>query len=67
MMSKVCNMCGKPFSEWDKDENRCLHDTFGYGSKHDGDTIDLDLCCDCFDEVFDELRKKCKHDPLEEN
>lgn len=63
----LCNMCGKEFDQWDESESRGIHDQFGYGSKHDGDNIDLDLCCDCFDKVIDWVLPQCKINPIEEN
>ena len=63
----ICNMCGKEFTMWDEQENRGVHDQFGYGSKHDGDNIDLDLCCDCFDKVMDWIIPQCKINPIQEN
>lgn len=45
----LCNVCGKEFSDYDEQEHIGLHSQIGYGSKHDGDIIDLDICCDCFD------------------
>lgn len=41
-----------------------LHSHIGYGSKHDGDIIDLDICCDCFDVLIDKLAKQCKINPI---
>ena len=34
----------------------------GYGSIHDGDNVDLQLCCDCFDRLVSE----CNVSPIEE-
>lgn len=58
----VCNMCGKEFTQLDIQENRGIHDIFGYGSRYDGDTIDLDLCCECFDKLFAYIRSQCPED-----
>ena len=62
MTKTVCNLCGKEFDEWDIQEDLGLHYTAGYGSKFDGDTIDCDLCCSCFDKLLNEyLIPKCKY------
>lgn len=50
-----CDLCGKEFDEFDKQEGFGLHyDSIGYGSKYDGETIDVDMCCDCFDKMIDD-------------
>lgn len=38
-----CNVCGQPFTDLDEQEHIGLHTKIGYGSRHDGDTIDLDI------------------------
>lgn len=53
MTKRVCNMCGKDFDMWDEQENFGLHYNVGYGSKFDGEVINADLCCDCFDKLMD--------------
>ena len=55
-----CNICGRDFDEWDEQEGFRLEYSVGYGSRHDGETIRLDICCDCFDELVD----KCKVSPI---
>lgn len=54
-MSKemTCNVCGKKFDFWDTQENYNIFTHCGYGSKHDGEIVDLDICCDCFDKMID--------------
>lgn len=61
-MSKemTCNVCGKKFDFWDTQENYNIHTYCGYGSKFDGETIDLDICCEC----FDKLVESCKVSPI---
>lgn len=49
---------------WDEQESRSIRDRFGYGSKHDGDYINLDLCCECFDKVIDWIVPQCKINPI---
>ena len=55
-------MCGKEFDEWDKQEGFGFHYICGYGSRHDEEEIECDLCCDCFDKLLEEyLIPKCQH------
>lgn len=63
----LCNLCGKEFDTWDDQGNFGIHTRVGYGSKFDGDDVDLDLCCKCFDKLMDELITKCKINPITEN
>lgn len=63
----ICNMCGKKFDMWDKSNGFSTSDQFGYGSKRDGDNIELDLCCDCMDKVVDYVVENCKINPITEN
>lgn len=56
----ICNKCGKQFDQWDMQEDYSIHRQAGYGSSHDGDFIDLDLCCDCMEELI----KSCKISPV---
>ena len=53
MNKTICNICGKEFDMWDQQEGFGLHYHVGYGSKFDGDRIQVDMCCDCFDELMD--------------
>ena len=39
----LCNVCGKEFDMCDDHAKFGLHMPAGYGSKFDGDKIDLDL------------------------
>lgn len=48
-----CNFCGTKLTTWDLQEDYTIHTTCGYGSSHDGDTVRLQLCCDCFDKIVD--------------
>lgn len=50
-----CDLCGKEFDEFDTQENFGLHySDIGYGSKFDGETMDVDMCCGCFDKMINE-------------
>lgn len=53
MSIKYCNVCGKRFDEWDNQENIHIHQRLGYGSKYDGEYIELDMCLCCLDELID--------------
>ena len=64
--TKVCNMCGKTFDLWDHQEDFCMDHYIGYGSKHDFERIQLNLCIQCFDKVMDWLLPQCKHNPMSE-
>lgn len=57
-----CNCCGRPLSEWDMQENFHIHTSVGYGSKYDGEEIDLRMCCECFDYLVD----SCAVSPVKE-
>lgn len=58
----VCNKCGKVFDQWDLNAEAGLWIGLGYGSKHDGEGCDLDLCLNCLDELID----SCVVSPLYE-
>lgn len=66
MYKRFCNVCGKEFDVWDEQEDFSISRNVGYGSKFDGDHIHLDMCCDCFDKLMDELIPKCAISPVEE-
>ena len=60
---RVCNYCGKELDLFDLQEDFSIHrQHIGYGSIHDGDNVDLQLCCDCFDKLVSE----CNVSPIEE-
>ena len=56
-----CNKCGKKLDIWDIQENFSMQRHLGYGSRYDGDNLDLDLCCDCMDKIIEE----CAIPPVE--
>ena len=61
MKKCYCNLCGKEMNFWDiQEEFSIKSSSIGYGSKHDGDALELDLCCDCMDELID----RCKINPI---
>lgn len=60
-VERVCNMCGKKFDEWDTQEE-CVFVSYriGYGSKYDGSSVRIDLCCNCMDNLIE----MCKINPI---
>lgn len=56
MKKTFCNKCGKEFGEVNLDFNNdfSLHTIIGYGSKHDGCRLDLDLCSKCMDDLIEQ-------------
>ena len=65
--TKVCHMCGKTFDLWDHQEDFCFDHHIGYGSAHDFEHMQLNLCCQCFDKVIDWVLPQCKHNPITES
>lgn len=49
----TCNKCGKTFNTWDTEEGFSFYTRLGYGMSHDGDILELDLCCGCMEELID--------------
>jgi len=61
-LRNVCNRCGKELDFFDQQQDFTIHKHIGYGSVHDGDHVNLQLCCECFDKAVAE----CKISPIEE-
>lgn len=59
---KVCNKCGKILDTWDIQEDFTLERALGFGTKHDGETLKLRLCCKCIEDLIN----GCKVNPLSE-
>lgn len=57
---KICNICGKEFNKSDYDKKIKIITTCGPGSKHDGNLVIMDICCDCMDKLID----NCVESPL---
>jgi len=53
----LCNRCGKSFDMWDRQENFGFDYHIGYGSRYDMAYVKANLCCDCFDEMLDDMIK----------
>lgn len=59
---KVCNVCGRELDFFDLQQDFTIHRKIEYGSIFDGDIVDMQLCCDCFDDLVNE----CKVSPITE-
>ena len=60
MTDKYCNKCGRKLDDWDMMADFSISRVMPYGSKYDGDFVDVHLCCDCMDELVDD----CKISPV---
>lgn len=56
----ICNVCGKGFDIFDTQEDFSIHRMLGYGTKYDGDRLDLKICCSCMEKIID----MCKETPV---
>jgi hypothetical protein len=52
----ACNVCGGEMDFFDVQQGFSIHTVVGYGSKHDGEIVDLHLCNNCFDHLVDSCR-----------
>ncbi len=59
-----CNVCGKEFDEWDRQEKFGFDLWVGYGSKYDGEHLQADICCECFDQLMAQFIHNCKYSPV---
>lgn len=55
-----CNMCGRELDIWDEQEGFSIHKKLGYGTKYDGEILELNLCCECMNRIIEE----CKIPPI---
>ena len=62
MKNYICNRCGKEFDIWDNQHCFHIYREMGYGTKFDGDELELDLCCSCMEEIID----GCTISPIKE-
>lgn len=60
MKVTFCNICGEDFDLEDYYNNLGVHTILGYGSKHDGRNLEMDICCQCMDKLI----QKCRISPL---
>lgn len=63
---EVCNICGLELDYFDIKEDFSLVKDIGYGSIHDGEHLNLHMCCSCFDKVMDIISPLCIHNPISE-
>lgn len=59
----ICNYCGKGFDMWDVSEHFGIHQQCGYGTKFDGDKLELNFCCACMEKIID----NCVVSPVKAN
>jgi len=65
---KICNMCSKEIEKRDLECNPfSLEHQFGYGSVHDMETLQIELCSRCQDKFTTYLIENCKISPIIEN
>ena len=61
----ICNMCGKEIDEMDLACNDfTINHQFGYGSIHDSDFLEIDLCSTCQNKLVTYLIETCKISPM---
>lgn len=54
-----CNVCGRDIGFDNQSDVQSICCTLGYWSKYDGETIVLDICPECLDEIIE----SCVIDP----
>lgn len=56
-MAKIiyCNVCGQQIGAFDKHNCLSFSKVLGYGSKYDGEFIDIDICPHCFDKLIEKM------------
>lgn len=64
MTRTYCNKCGSGIDKANERDCFSISSRIGYGSKYDGDSLELDLCYDCLDEILQIIIPKCKHNPI---
>lgn len=55
-----CNICGATMSVGDLHFGYSAYEKLGYGTKYDGCTMRLRVCCNCIEEFID----KCAISPI---
>jgi len=53
-----CNCCGREMNEIDKCGIVSISQLLGYGSKHDGVHVEVDICAECFDGFIEGMKIK---------
>lgn len=55
-----CNLCKKELDFWDMTEDYSIKGRLGYGTKYDGNDLELHICCECMNKLID----SCKISPI---
>ena len=58
-----CDVCGKEEESMFIND---IHHIFGYGSKYDMSLLDLNVCDECFDKMFENILPMFKINPLKD-
>lgn len=58
MKQVFCNCCGREMDEIDKCGIVSISQMLGYGSKHDGAHVEVDICAECFDAFIEGMKIK---------
>lgn len=48
-----CNVCGRPFGLVDKYGGLFIDEVLGYGTKHDGERLCMNICCRCLESMIE--------------
>ena len=56
-MSEYCNLCGREMDFADAVADFKLYKYLGYGTKYDGDLLDMKICCKCMERLIDACAK----------
>lgn len=64
MRACICNVCGKALKNPRDLDFVNIHFRIGYGSKYDGDMIDMDICPECLDKMLIKYIPTFKINPL---
>ena len=51
---KRCNICGRVLDEFDIQQYATIRTMLLYGSRHDGEVVDIWFCNRCFDDLIDQ-------------
>lgn len=51
-----CNVCGSDLDIWDIQENFGISRRLGYGTKYDGERLQMRICCSCMEKLIDVCR-----------
>ena len=57
-----CDICGKELDIYDIGNE--ISNGFNYGSKYDGNFIDIELCTNCYDKIIDKILPLFNNNPM---